>query len=90
MLVLTIYEMDEYGLTIHWQQVAADEATLKGAAVAWTQSHYPDHFEEGMFHDSPSDSVEDNYQAIMLWSQFSRNAGGLRYIIRPADGEHIA
>jgi hypothetical protein len=85
MFILTIYELDEYGLHILFQKAATDEATLHTDAVAWTKRHYPDHFEEGMFHDALSDSDEDNYQAIVLWSEYSENAGTLRYEIRPAD-----
>lgn len=87
MFILTIYEIDEYGLNIHWQQASPDEGPLQAAIVEWTQAHYPDHFDDGLFHDSPSFSVEDNYQAIMLWSQFSKNAGRLRYLLRLADRE---
>lgn len=85
MLILTIYEIDEYGLNILFQQSSPAEDTLKESVVRWVAIHYPDHFDDGMFHDSPSSSLEDNYQAILLWSQFAENASGLRFIIRPAD-----
>jgi hypothetical protein len=83
--ILTIYEIDEYGLQVHGQQVASDEATLKATVVRWMMQHYPEHFEDGMFHDAPFSSIDDNFQAIILWSEYSQNAGGLRFLIRPAD-----
>jgi hypothetical protein len=83
--ILTIYELQDDGIFIEFQQCADNEMTLQASAVQWAQGHLSDHFDEGMFHDAPSDSVEDNYQAILLWSQYADNAGGLRFIIRAAD-----
>lgn len=83
--ILTIYELNELGMAIEFQQAAASEADLQATAVAWFYARFPDHFEEGMFHDSPSDSVADNYQAIVLWCKYATSSGGLDLIIRPAD-----
>jgi hypothetical protein len=85
MFILTIYELDEYGLHVFFQQINSDELPLQTLAVRWFATHYPEHFEDGMFHDSPSDSIEDNYQAILLWCEYAENSGGLDLLIRAAD-----
>ncbi len=85
MFILTIYELDDHGLQVHFQRATSDTDALKAAAVAWTAQRFPDHFEEGMFHDSPSNTIEDNYQAIILWSEYADNAGTLRFLLRPTD-----
>lgn len=85
MYILSIYEIDEYGLHMLYQRAADDEYSLKIVLVDWMQQHHADHFEEGMFHDSPSDSVEDNFDAIVLWCDYALSAGKLRVLLRPAD-----